>query len=240
MRFPLFVFFCLGLIQATAQVDANRFTNIVQSVSSGSAAYGSGFKGRFETNGRVIGDQYLDSVFSNSKLKLLKSTEKIDCPLRYDLINDELEVKTTAGIRVIKNSIVDYFISLGRNGDSVQYVNSSNYRYSEEMAPLIGFYQVLDEGKFQLLKYTRIEITKPTYNASLEVGDRNAYLNKKEAFYGAYQMEVFKMKSKKDFMKFVSTENMQKVESFIKENKTDFKKETDLVNLFRFVNSIEH
>lgn len=238
MKIVFSIIFCAVFIPAVAQVDANRFTNIVQSVSSGSAAYGSGFKGRFETNGRVIGDQYLDSVFANSKLKLFKANERIDCPLRYDLINDELEIKTTAGIKVIKNSIVEYFVSLGRDNDSLLFVNSSNYKYTEDMAPLVGFYQVMNSGNFELLKYSRIEITKPSYNASLEVGDRNAYLVKKVSFYGAFKMQVFKFKSKKDLMKFIDEPNRLKVESFVKENKTDFKKESDLLDLFHFLNQL--
>ena len=96
-------------IRAVSQVDVNRFQNIIQSVSSGSAAYGAGMQGRYVNTMDVIGDVYLDSAFNNTSFKMKGNSPNLTTPARYDILNREFEVKTTAGIRVLNGDFVKSF-----------------------------------------------------------------------------------------------------------------------------------
>ena len=234
MRYKLFTaaltFVSFG---AFSQVDANRFTNIVESVGSGSAAYGSGFKGRFNIDSRIKGTPYLDSNFVATSFKFVKSSAKLEAPSRYDLYANEIEVQTTAGIRVINNKMVDsYKCAVGK--DSVLYVNASNYKF--EGTELIGFLKVISDGKVQLLESYKLEIIKPTYNASLEVGDRNSHLVKKSALMYSNGGELFKV-SKKGIQTLFAPQK-EKMDAYIKANKLDVKDEKDLKLAFDYFNSL--
>jgi hypothetical protein len=221
-------------VHSFAQVDIGRFQSITQSVSSGSAAYGSGFQGKYTSNGKVVGDPYLDSIFVETNFQLINRAAKFKSPARYDILNNELEVKTTAGVKVLNSSLVESYTKYG-NGDSTYYVSALKYKY--EGTPLIGFLQVLSGGGIQLLKYVRIEVTKPTYNASLDVGDRNAYVIQKATLYYSQNGDLIKIKGKKEILQLFGVKKDQ-VSSFVESNKLDWKKEKDLAEIFKYYNQL--
>lgn len=231
-RLVLVLFVCS--VNSFAQVDAGRFQNIVQSVSSGSAAYGSGFQGRYTSNGKIVGDIYLDSTFLETNFQLINRAARFKSPARYDLLNNELEVKTTAGVKVLNSSLVESYATY-ENGDSIYYLSALKYKL--EGTPLIGFLQVLSVGNIQLLKYVRIEVTKPTYNASLDIGDRNAYIVQKPTLYYSTNGDLFKLKGKKDILQLFGI-NKERVNSFVESNKLDWKKEKDLVQIFKYYSQL--
>jgi hypothetical protein len=216
-----------------AQVDVNRFQNILQSVSSGSAAYGAGMQGRYNNTMEVIGDVYLDSTFTSTSFLMKGNAPSLVTPARYDILNREFEVKTTGGVRVLNGDFVKSFKKY-KNGDSVTYVNASNYKFLE--SPLVGFLQVLSSGSVELLALTRLDVVKPSYNPSLEVGDKNAYVNKKETLYYSVKSELFRLKGKKEILEVFGSDK-NKVEAFVNSNKLGFKKTDDLKQVFDFYNS---
>lgn len=215
-----------------SQVELNRFTNIVQSVSSGSAAYGAGFQGRYNNNMEVVGDVYLDSAFLNTSFKMKGKAPALATPARYDILNHEFEVKTTGGTKILAGDFVSTFRQL-KNGDSVTFINSSNYKFEE--TALVGFFEVLSEGSIQLLNSTKLNIIKPTYNASLDVGDKNAYVKRKETLYYSIQGEVFRMGGKKEMLKLFG-DDAKKIESYIDSGKLNAKNTADLQKIFNFYN----
>lgn len=228
---------CLVFVSATisySQVDVNRFTNIVQSLSSGSAAYGAGFQGRYINNMEVIGDVYLDSAFRNTTFIMKGNAPSLTTPARLDILNLEFEVKTTGGVRILNGSMVNS-IKLLKNGDSVSYVNSSNYKL--DGTELVGFFEVLSTGQIQLLGLSKLDIIKPSYNPSLEVGDKNAYVKKKETLYYSINYKVFKLGSKKEILGLFGGDK-SKVEGFVESNKLNYKKVDSLKKIFDFYSSI--
>jgi hypothetical protein len=234
MRYFLTVAVLVVSVQAYSQVDANRFSNIVESVGSGSAAYGSGFKGRFNIDSRVKGTPYLDTNFVQTRFHFVKSTAKLEAPSRLDLYRNEVEVQTTAGIRVINSNLIDSYKCAVKGGDSIKYVNASGYKF--EGTELIGFMKVISDGKAQLLESYKLDIIKPTYNASLEVGDRNSHLVKKTSLMFSKDKELFKV-SKKELQALFAPQK-EKMDAYIKANKLDLKDEKDLKLAFDYFNSL--
>jgi hypothetical protein len=232
-----YVFLAVALVaagQVFGQVDANRFTNIVESVGSGNAAYGSGFKGRFVLDGKVKGSPYRDTTFVPTTFNFHKGTTRLSGPSRYDLYNNEIEVKTTAGVRVLANGLVKSYRSYIK-GDSVLFVNAENYSF--DGTKLIGFLKVLADGKVQLLEMYKLEIIKPTYNASLEVGDRNTHLKTDASLLYSKDGELFKVKGKKEVLALFAPQK-EKMNAYISANKIDLKEEKDLVLAFDYFNSL--
>jgi hypothetical protein len=234
MRYKLFAALLFVSLQAFSQVDANRFTNIVESVSSGSAAYGSGFKGRFNLDGRIKGTPYLDTNFVQTNFQFVKGSSKLVAPSRYDLYRNEIEVQTTGGIRVLANNLVKSYKSFV-DGDSVLYINASNYTF--EGTQLIGFLKVISDGKAQLFEMYKLDIIKPTYNASLEVGDRNSHLVKRSSLMYSDGKDLFKLKGKKELLQLFASQK-EKMEAYIKTSKPDLKDQEDLKKVFDYYNSL--
>lgn len=231
------IFFLVTLIYshiAIGQVDVNRFQNITQSLSSGSAAYGAGFQGVNVNRMDVIGDVYLDSSFTKTRFVLNNSSSAILTPARYDMFNKEFEVKTTGGVRILNGGVVKIF-KVYLTSDSLMYVNSRNYTFND--APIDEFLKVLSDGKIQLLECQILNVIKPTYNASLDVGDKNAYIKRKSEFYYSKEGKLFKLTSKKNTYELFGTEQ-SKVDSFVKANSLSFKRVDDLKKIFTFYNSL--
>ncbi len=235
------VFSCLLVVgfvnSGFSQVEVNRLTNIVQSVSTGSAGYGSGFKGTYSVKSSIKGDPYLDTAFRMSRFRLYKSTELIETPSRYDVLNNELEIRTTGGVMVLASRLVEKFTLLRSRKDTVVFVNSADYKYDDTQ--LIGFLQLLCDGKIQLLKQTRAEIVKPSYNPSLEVGDRDSHIVKKETlFYSLKGGEISKLKGKSEILTLFG-DKKDLIKSFVSSNKLGFKSELDISKIFTYYNNLQ-
>ncbi len=232
-----FLFVVVSIDSCFSQVEVNRLTNLVQSVSSGSAAYGSGFKGIYNVRSSIKGDPYLDTAFRVSNFRFYKTTEQIKTPSRYDVLNNELEIKTTAGVMVLPTKLVADFAVYKNQRDSICFVNSAAYKFEE--APFEGFLQLVCDGEIQLLKLTRAEIVKPSYNPSLEVGDRDAYIVKKVTlYYSLTDKKISKIKGKSEMLSLFG-ERKELLKSFMTSNRLGFKNEDDLIKIFSLYNSLK-
>ncbi len=235
MKFVFLFLFVVVLIHSGfSQVEVNRLTNIVKSLSGGSAGYASGFKGTYNVRSTVKGDPYLDTAFRVSSFKFYKTEERIKTPSRYDVLNNELEIKTTGDVMILPSNLVEKYSFQGKQRDSVYFVNSAAYKFEE---PFDGFLQLLCDGEIQLLKLTRAEIVKPSYNPSLEVGDRDAYIVKKETLYYSFpDRRISKVKGKSEMLGLFG-ERKELIKSFISSNRLGFKNEEDLIKIFSYYNS---
>lgn len=228
------LFILLFKPSAYAQVDANRYANIVQSVNTGSAAYGTGFKGRLNIESEIKGHPYLDTLWSLSCFHFYNNQDSFTTPARYNVLVDEFEVQTSAGIRAIQGNIVKTFTKETGSG-SVNWVNAKDYK--ENGVVLNGFFEVISKGKVFLLKQTQIEIIKPTYKISLDAGDKNTYIIPKYIYYYAKQDKtVIRIRKQKDLIYLF--ENRTEVSKFIKDNDISIKKQEHLKKVFDFYNAL--
>jgi hypothetical protein len=220
-----------------AQVDAVRFQNIVSNMNSGSAGYSAGFKGRYNADGEIKGNIYLDSAFRETDIHLYKTDATLESPSRYNLLHNEFEVETTAGLRSLSGSVVEYFKTGSTLGDSTKYVNGKDYKLDGVI--LEGFLAVLADGEARLYKQIKIEIVKPSYNPNFEVGDRNTNIVQKPIYYAATNgNDLVRIRN---FKNLSETFGKQKevVSRFIKDNKKDLKNEQDLASVFNYYNSLQ-
>jgi hypothetical protein len=221
---------------AFAQMDAVHFQNIVSNINSSSAGYSAGFKGRYNADGEIKGNVYLDSSFRKTNIYLYKTDATLNSPSRYNLLHNEFEVETTAGVRSLSGAVVKQFI-LVKGNDSTKFLNGKDF--SVEGAPLEGFVGILADGEARLAKQIKIEIVKPSYNPSLEVGDRNTHVLQKPVFYiQKGEKELVRIKNAKSLSDSFGNKKDQ-VSKYIKQNKLDLKEEVDLVQVFNYYNSLQ-
>jgi hypothetical protein len=221
---------------AFAQMDAVRFQNIVSNINGGSAGYSAGFKGRYNADGEIKGNVYLDSSFRKTNIYLYKTDATLNSPSRYNLLHNEFEVETTAGVRSLTGAVVRQFI-LVKGNDSTRFVNGKDFLV--DGAPLEGFVGILAEGEATLAKQIKVEIIKPSYNPSFEVGDRNTHLLQKPVFYVAKgEKELVRIKNAKSLVESFG-DKKDIVSKYIKQNKLDMKEEADLVMTFNYYNSLQ-
>ncbi len=186
--------------------------------------------------GKVIGDNYLDKKWNKANILLYQSETVIEgYPIKYDIKSDLVEIKTNAGIKIldikkIKNIVwVDSITSIPH-----YFVNAGEFK--REGVPSRGLLEVLVDGNIPLVKKTELFVKKPTYNAALDVGTRDTKIYPKETNYYVKDGEMIKVKGKKD-ISAAAADRANEVESFIKVNKLNVNKETDLIRVFEILNS---
>lgn len=102
-----------------------------------------------------------------------------------------------------------------------------------------GFYEVLtEENDNRLVCHRELEVVKPSYNETLDIGDRDStYLTNKDylVFYNqkAYKLGNFKSKTLSQF-----DEKEGDLKAYIKKEKLKFKEEEDLIRFAKYLWSL--
>jgi hypothetical protein len=143
--------------------------------------------------GSIVGDPYLNQEWRSANLLLYKQDKVIiNVPVRLDVYNFGLEVKTNEGIRFIDGAMVKNFECRDLpERESKLYINTKEY--SSMQPHLSGFFEILSEGKQQLLKLTVVRIKKPDYNVALNVGSRDTKIYKVTNYYLANESGLYKL-----------------------------------------------
>jgi hypothetical protein len=186
--------------------------------------------------GDVVGDVYLDSKWNLGSIMVDEKKTLVEgYPMKYDLKSQNIEIKTSSGIRVLGVKNVAHMVWLDSITRQPRYfVNAA--RYKEDGVPMIGLMEVLFDGEKALLKKTKLNVRQPTYVPAMDVGSRDTKLYKKSAYYYNNGTEVVEIKSKKKFIDSLGDHGSE-VGQYMKENRLDVKTETDLVKIFEFYNS---
>lgn len=185
--------------------------------------------------GEVVGDEFLNSEWTNGKIAIVEYHKTFDLLFRYNLRTDEVHIKDKEKIYALEGKRINTiaWLDLASN-QSVRLVNSA---FIKSNIPLVvdGLLQVLDSGKYSLYKKTFLDIKPPTYNAALQTGNKDTEILKKNEYYFAIEDKMLtKLKSKKSISLLTSNNDAL---HFMKTNNLSFKSEKDLIILFRHLNS---
>ena len=190
--------------------------------------------------GKVIGDTYLHREWKRSAILLYAGEKLIEgFPVRYDIRTDELEVKTSGGIKALEGRNVRSFTWI----DSLRtepyfFINAKEFK--NEGVQMAGFMEVLVDGKLPLLKKINISIKKADYNVALSVGSRDDKILKQPAYF-VFSEKVGELKeipgSKKKLMPVFQTK-AEEMEKYIGANDLSVKKEEDLIKIITHYNRL--
>ncbi|GAB3171716.1 hypothetical protein GCM10027291_25330 [Telluribacter humicola] len=196
------------------------------------------------SKGEVLGETYHDSVWAKGNIKFYKSIQPVGgepvdsilgLALRYNVHFNELEVMLNSykDIKSIEGARIKNF-SLEKDGRSVLFVNTQEFK-SEK--PTKGFYEVLVPGKVQLLHNQRTTVRKPTYNAALDVGDKNERIALNSDYYVLRGGTINKLNLNKKGLLQAMGDQSEEMSSFLKANELDLKNRADLIRVFEYYNS---
>jgi hypothetical protein len=189
--------------------------------------------------GKTVGDTYLNTHWKKSSILLYDDQKLIEgFPVRYDILTDELEIKSTKGIKVLKGSKIKSFVwidSLSKTPDF--FVNAKDFNDSDNV-PYSGFFQVLADGSLPLFKKTLIDIKKADYNIQFNVGSPDDKILKKSEFYALKENNVIEIPASRKKLVTLFGEKSEQMEQFIKENNLSSMKEDQLKIIFEHYNSL--
>ena len=113
------------------------------------------------TPGGVKGSTYLDKKWNLATTLLFKS-EKLPegYPVKYELKENELEVKASNGIKILDTKNIKSLVWKDSITQEPKYFISGS-EYTDEGTPLNGLLEVLSDGKVPLLKRNFVVVKAP-------------------------------------------------------------------------------
>lgn len=165
---------------------------------------------------------------------LLKSGEAIpNLPIKYDLKNNLLEIKTNAGIKVAGFTKLKGFEIEGV-ADKQIFLNAAELN----IADLTGLVEELVKGKVSLYSKSYLEVLPSNYNPALNVGSRTDTFVKKEKIFLVRDNAVTDITKSGKKMLGMFGERSRAVEQFAKENDLSYKKKEDLRKIVEKYNEL--
>lgn len=197
------------------------------------------FEGTPPPPGETIGDTYLEATFNPGNV-ILKDKERMleYFRIRYDIHRDEMEFKTSNGVRVLSGAKIKSFVMLDSISGKHRYFMRGNVLSTSRDLLYDGFFEVLNEGAVPVLKRSSIIIKKADYRPELDVGTRDTRILKKHEYFLLIDKNIREVpgQKKKVFDMFGSHE--QAIEAFAKENDLNPSKESDLIRIVDHYNSL--
>ena len=165
----------------------------------------------------VKGSQYLSKIWELGSVNLLNQSYA-NLPLWYDIFADELvflyrRADNLEFIQLIKEHIESFHL------ENVQFINLEHSAYKGfDLKP--GYYQVVFEGEYSFLIKRRLEIQDKESVPTFVRKDQMFLLKADGSFY--------RIRKKKSFLKAVGEEKKKPLQAFIKREKINLQKSTDM------------
>ena len=187
---------------------------------------------------KIAGDIYIDSTWSSTSIELSEAEKPLEWYLtRYNIQADEIEIKTSAGIKVLKwNRIRQFQVRDSASMDTYRkFIKGSGFK--KDGVPLDSFMELLVDGPRPLVKEYNLIVKNPDYNPALNSGSRDTKIIKDTNYYYSINGELEKIPGMKKFIASLGNQSNE-VGSFIKTNNLSLKNERDIIQIFRLYNSL--
>ena len=191
----------------------------------------------------TVGQFYLDTLWQEGSIGFNKSVSQSGgsdslngIMIRYNVLNDELEVlanKEKNDVRVVKGNYLKGFTIKKSGGDLSQFASVKDFKTDKE---LTGFFETLVSGNLSLMKHYYARTIKPNYNPGFGTGEKNTTVSIADDYYVVTNGTAEKNSlSKKSLVNLMKTKESE-IEKYMKSNPVDFKKEEDVIRLFKYYN----
>jgi hypothetical protein len=179
------------------------------------------------------GNVYLQDEWQSGSFILKPDVNFENYPIRYDIKNQYLEIKTGSEIKIAP---LNKLKSFKFNGSKTEYVfkNAGEINHPG----MTGVVQELVVGNFSLYVKPFIEVIPANYNVALDSGNKIESFETREAIILVSENDYHDItKSGKRVLKlFGSTED--DVDNYARRNKLSFKDKEDLIKIVTFYNSL--
>jgi hypothetical protein len=187
----------------------------------------------------LVGNPYLDSAWQNGSI-MLYNTEKLleGYPVRYDLVKQEMEIRSKSGIKVIEGRKIKSFVWIDSLSKTPEYfINARDYKTAEG-TPIEGFFYVVSDGKLPLLKLTESYIKKATYSVQFDVGSKDDKVIKKDRLYYVSDGKAIPVPASRKKLLTAFGPKQSEVQAFIKTNTLSVLDDRDVKKIFDFYNTL--
>lgn len=185
--------------------------------------------------GNVIGDNYLDKKWNAATILLYQSETMIEgYPVKYDIKSDVIEIKSKSGIKILNGEKIKNMVWIDSlTAEPHYFVNGAEFK--KDNVPSRGLLEVVVDGPIPLLRKMEIYVKQPTYNAAMGSGSQDTKILQKEVLFYSIDKNLFLIKNKKNVLE-ASGDRAPEVEKFMKENKININKLSELKTVFEFLN----
>ncbi len=185
----------------------------------------------------VLGDPFLYSSLSTGTLLLYNNQVIKDALTKYDVLHDEFYFQTKQGMRVLPGNQVKSFIFLDSlTKRPTSYINAKEFK-NETGTPFVGFFEIVYDGVFALLRKTEATIQQANYHVALNVGRMDHKVNKKTTLYYLKDNVCAVLPAPKKLTS-VFGNSRPDIDRYIKINQLNLKDERHLKIVFEYFNQI--
>lgn len=186
--------------------------------------------------GYVTGSYHLYDEFYIGGVLLKDDRQIKDYPLKVDLYNSSLEIDDNGTIKDLSGIRINKFWWYNEKSKQDQkFTNCDNYTIDD--TKLVGFFEVLDSGKYQLLIRHSLNVKQPTYVEGLNMGDRDAkFLKKKDIYLSNPDKQLLEFLKKNIKKTTFFKDDGKKVKTYLKENKVNANDIGEVRAFVRFIN----
>nr|WP_320120599.1 hypothetical protein [uncultured Marinifilum sp.] len=177
------------------------------------------------------GEYYLDNSFEEGVVKFTNSDTPSKTKLRYFVFNQEFQLIINEDTLALNKS------------DKIEYIKITDSKFiytNSHLKNSKSYYEILAEGKISLLKFYQCKLIKGKENvSSFEEKIPDHYIIQSKLFYKTEKQLISKIPTIKTLIKEVFKDKSKELSNFIKTNKLKHKKESDLIMIFNYYNSIK-
>jgi len=185
----------------------------------------------------VHGTIYYEPEWNNGKVYLNSGQVLINFPIRYDVENHQIEIKTRVVVKVCAwNQYSKFEWQSNFSKDSIVFVNSNQFIYSDGTPP-IGAIRILYDGKIKLLAMPYVKILTSNYAPTVDIGNRDHKMVHRDAFLLQYRGLVTKFDSKKELLDIIGSKSQQ-LKKYMKKNNLKASKAEDLTQAIEYLNTL--
>ncbi|HNP20301.1 MAG TPA: hypothetical protein PKL31_17805 [Fulvivirga sp.] len=184
---------------------------------------------------KTEGNTYLFQNWVSADITLSDGKLITGLPIRYDLYNNGLEIKTSNNIRFLSAIRIKEFNYYNELGIEVTLINPLSIVNINPEIPS-SFLKIEGQGKWSLYQQKYVKLIKSNYNAALDMGNRNNKMIIESQFILSNDKVAFIVKgNKRNFSR--NFEDPELVYSFLKDNKLNLNELHDLKSVLVFLNS---
>jgi len=185
----------------------------------------------------IEGSPYFIEYYCPASLRLNKGKEYKNVPVKVNLYSHEIFVIDSNNKEIIVTEGLIINVSLTDTAGAIPhtYHFSSGYPATDKNNSF-NYYQILSDGKLQLLKHIRKEIVE---QKNVQSGETRKEFVSRTEFYTYSNGEIKKLKRDKEDIQELMKDREQKINEYLKDKKMNYKNTGMLADLFNFYNSLE-
>lgn len=187
------------------------------------------------------GTPYLSDDWNLGKIIFQDGHEIESIPIKYHIMNEELEVQHENQIKTSPYHLISSFEWGDIEKQSYrQFINAKNFSIELEGVPLTKFLEVLVDEEHKLYCKYDYEIQSPDYVPTHNVGSVDPEIKQQEYYYLGIDNQLYLIKGKKKNIANLFIGQEDAINKYIKDNQLKLKKREDLIQLVSYYNSLEN